>query len=158
MLKRYYLLSFAFLVILLIYSLLSCKCHPVSASDITKAKDDVAMKQAHDEVLIQPGYRPDSIMNYRLKKAWIENNKLFLDVSWSGGCKEHSWELIFNGMIAKSLPPQATLYLKHNANGDMCKKLMLDTLCFSLKPMEQFGKTIRIRINQTDELISLNFK
>jgi len=44
----------------------------------------------------------------------LEGNILSLDVEYSGGCKDHSFELVGSAMIMKSMPPKRTVKLVHN--------------------------------------------
>jgi hypothetical protein len=64
---------------------------------------------------------------------------LILNVSYSGGCEKHEFDLYFNGMYAKSLPVQANLHLFHNNNGDACRKLEMKELRFDISEMKPPG-------------------
>jgi len=75
---------------------------------------------------------PEGEVNYKIKNAEIKDNILTINITYSGGCKPHNFELMFNGMFMKSLPRKAGLYLKHESNGDLCKKLILLELKYDL--------------------------
>lgn len=47
-----------------------------------------------------------------------------VDVTYSGGCKEHDFEAWWDGSYDKSLPPRANIVLVHKANGDNCRALL----------------------------------
>ena len=44
-----------------------------------------------------------------------------------GGCAEHAYSLDFRG-VGRSMPPTALLTLKHNANEDACRALLITPL------------------------------
>lgn len=75
---------------------------------------------------------PEGELNYKIKNAEINGDILTLNITYSGGCEPHNFELMFNGMFMKSLPRKAGLYLKHESNGDICKKLILLELKYNL--------------------------
>lgn len=71
-----------------------------------------------------------------ISKADVEGHYLKLTVSYSGGCKEHDFALFGWSGFAKSDPPQAEVYLSHNANGDMCEAYITDEIMFDLLPLQ----------------------
>jgi hypothetical protein len=79
-----------------------------------------------------------------LTKASIRNDLLTLTVGYSGGCKEHEFQLFVWKGIAKSNPPRAELLLSHNGNGDLCEayitqELKFDLTAFKLHMKKQFN-------------------
>lgn len=74
---------------------------------------------------------------FTMKGAKIEGGVLEIQVSYGGGHKEHEFTLYWNGITTRSLPPQTSLYLKHNANGDMAEALIMKTLKFDLADMSK---------------------
>ena len=77
---------------------------------------------------------------YRVDSMKINNDTLSVFVNYSGGCKEHSFDLYSNGMYAKSLPPQLSLCLRHTNNGDACRKLIMKELKFTINNLKYQGK------------------
>jgi len=69
---------------------------------------------------------------YSVDSVGISGDILSVFVNYSGGCKDHSFELLSNGMFAKSLPPQVTVCLKHTNNDDACRKLVMQELKFNV--------------------------
>ena len=65
----------------------------------------------------------------------VEGNTLKLVVEYSGGCRDHVFQMVTNGMLMKSLPPQRPVRLIHQANEDMCRSMIIDTLTFDLTPL-----------------------
>jgi hypothetical protein len=67
-----------------------------------------------------------------IEKVVIKGNKILIDVSYSGGCKDHEFQLIGSEMVAKSMPPQRAIILVHKANEDMCRAMIMKTLEFDI--------------------------
>lgn len=87
---------------------------------------------------------------YALSSAKIEKDALRLNISYSGGCKEHVFEIIWNGFFLESNPPQVDLFLVHNANGDRCEAYITKKdLQFDLSPIKRGA----LDQYQTEELI-----
>lgn len=66
----------------------------------------------------------------------IKGDVLSIFVNYSGGCKDHSFDLYSNGMYAKSLPPKLTLFLKHTDNDDGCRSLINQELKFNISAVK----------------------
>ena len=60
-----------------------------------------------------------------------------MTVEYSGGAQEHEFDLFCSRALAKSMPPKASLYLSHNANGDLAKAMVRKELVFDLAPMQE---------------------
>lgn len=60
-----------------------------------------------------------------------ETGIIEVDVSYGGGCQEHSFQLEI-GMCLESHPVQCFAELKHNSNGDTCEAYLGQTLEFSM--------------------------
>ncbi|MCW5206698.1 hypothetical protein VU08_07190 [Desulfobulbus sp. F5] len=67
-----------------------------------------------------------------IQSAGLKGDKLVIDVIHSGGCRQHTFQLDWDGEFLKSFPAQAVLHLSHNANGDTCKALLRERLQFDL--------------------------
>jgi hypothetical protein len=74
---------------------------------------------------------PSSIIN-----AEIQKDILTLVVRYGGGCKDHEFELYWDGLFMESEPVQVRLELSHNSNGDLCRALLTDELSFSLSKIK----------------------
>jgi len=80
-------------------------------------------------------------------KAEMEGECLKVVATYSGGCQEHAFDLVWNGRMTKSLPPVATLFLSHNGNGDNCRSVRSETLYFDLKGFgDQGGDVIDLQV------------
>jgi len=77
--------------------------------------------------------------SYSIDSLGINGDILSVFVNYSGGCKDHSFELLSNGMYAKSLPPQIAVCLKHINNDDACRKLVMEELKFNVSAIKYKG-------------------
>ncbi len=67
----------------------------------------------------------------------IEEDIIKIDVSYSGGCEKHDFDLIWSGDFMESLPVQVSIYLSHDSKGDACEALIMKTLQFDLTPLKE---------------------
>ena len=77
--------------------------------------------------------------SYRMDSVRVDGDTLRLKISYSGGCREHTfrlWKLPPNTLV----PPPLELLLDHDAHGDMCEAWRTRWLAFSLRPLRINGK------------------
>jgi hypothetical protein len=69
-----------------------------------------------------------------IKSAIIEGNYLLLEVNYVGGCNEHTFKLVGNTSISKSLPPRRGIFLvNQSAVEDNCKANVTRKLKINIK-------------------------
>ena len=107
-----------------------------------KKDDDPIMVAKIDDFT---NYREND--SYSIVNAFVDGNVLNLDVTYSGGCKTHTFELIGSNLVAKSLPTQRAVLLVHHGNGDDCRELMGERLKFDIKNLAFEGKDVMLKIN-----------
>ncbi|MFT6921853.1 MAG: hypothetical protein ACJA1C_000851 [Crocinitomicaceae bacterium] len=71
---------------------------------------------------------------YDILSARIVGNKLFIEISYSGGCAHHRYECIGSEAISKSLPPQRSIKLIHNNDNDSCESIVKQTIEIDIQP------------------------
>jgi len=76
---------------------------------------------------------------YFLNNSQRNESILYVDVSYSGGCENHEFEVVWDGLIYETNPPQANILISHNANGDACEAFLSDTLTIDLNQV--FGES-----------------
>lgn len=87
----------------------------------------------------------------------LEGNIITLGVEYSGGCKDHSFELIGSEAVMKSMPAKRAVKLVHNSNGDTCRELVSETIKFDIRAlayMEKTGSEIVLMLDGYKESIS----
>jgi hypothetical protein len=87
----------------------------------------------------------------------LEGNILSVDVEYSGGCKDHSFDLIGSEAVMKSMPPKRSVKLMHNSNDDTCRELVSETIKFDIRALsmtEKKGSEIILLLDGYKEAIS----
>lgn len=60
---------------------------------------------------------------------------LQFNLSYSGGCKIHDFEIIWDGIVYTDEPCHMNLLLIHNANNDTCEALITRTIVVNLEEL-----------------------
>jgi len=81
-------------------------------------------------------------IDYNIKNARIDAEILTVSVAYKGGCGQHNFDIVFNGMYAKSLPVKAALYLKHEAINETCQRDTIEEIKFDISQMQYPRDTI----------------
>jgi hypothetical protein len=71
---------------------------------------------------------------YVLRAAAIMGTAMQLEVSYTGGCQRHRFDLVARDPIATVDGLQVELQLAHDGHGDNCKALIRQQLRFDLQP------------------------
>jgi len=91
----------------------------------------------------------------------ISGNILIINVTYSGGCNEHSFDMVGSQMVAKSLPPIRQIKLIHKNNGDLCKSLVTKTIIVDIREMadiQESGSEIILNLQGYQGRISYVFQ
>lgn len=70
---------------------------------------------------------------YDIVSAKIVGNKLYIDITYTGGCAHHRFECIGTKAISKSNPPQRAIKLIHSDDNDSCESLVNQTIEVDIK-------------------------
>ena len=73
--------------------------------------------------------------DYWLQDAEVKGASLYLTVSYSGGCAEHTFSLHTTEGWVNTNPPGKDLVLIHDGNGDACEAAIHETLQFDLSEL-----------------------
>lgn len=127
----------------------TCKKN-VKDSDVTKTKSE--MVNPVKKVVIDRSMKPISpIDSLNITKVAISKNLLTITFSYLG-TKEDVFDLVFNGMYMKSLPPQATVRLKQiKKSGKVGTQTK--TMVFDVEPMKTKGTELHIKLDGYKEKI-----
>ena len=93
--------------------------------------------------------------------ARIIGNTLYLDVAYSGGCKEHDFKLIGSPMIAKSLPPIRSIKLIHINNDDNCRAYLMRKIEVDLRELayqQEKGSVIYLMFDGWTERLTYTYE
>ena len=120
-------------------SVTSCKSRKTKA----KEQSQIAATSPNQKPEVKPvlldttHYGRDTFQSNNMR---ISGDTLFMEVEYSGGCKEHTFTARHHGNYMKSMPPQLNLFVDHQGNGDSCRELIRRTIAFDLKSC-RVGKT-----------------
>ncbi|NQX90943.1 MAG: hypothetical protein HRT74_02185 [Flavobacteriales bacterium] len=144
------------------FAMAACK----NKQETTKSQSDNSPKQemttpsgdAKLAVIDRERFQGDSD-NLSILSAKMEGDILIVDVRYSGGCEEHTFDLVSNGFYAKSLPPKLPIRILHNANGDGCRQLIETSLSFNVQPLKYAGKgPLIMNLQGYDEPINYRYQ
>ncbi len=89
--------------------------------------------------------------------ATLDGNILSLEIEYSGGCKDHTFDLIGSAAVMKSLPAKRVIKLIHNSNEDSCRELISETIKFDIRALayiEKSGSEITLLLDGYKQSIS----
>ena len=116
-------------------------------------------KEAYPSIIVQQDYLPAKDNTpFTILDASINKDILSLIVQYGGGCKEHYFNLFTKGVFEDESSNRLRFFLEHNYNEDFCKKLVLDTLDFSLRNKLSIEKIKSVEIEIDSYSKFLNYK
>ena len=124
-------------------------------TEVTETVDALAPRKAK---LGDTGQASDPL---EISKIVIEDNIMKIDVSYSGGCQVHDYDLVGNYAVMKSMPPKRSVQLVHRAKGDNCRTVIKETLKFDVTELamtQKAGSEIILIVDGFKEEISYTFK
>lgn len=107
-----------------------------------------------------PKIVPDMLgAHYDIENAELSGNQLHITISYSGGCKEHEFNLYHNKMISKSMPPILNIFLTHENNGDECEQYITKEIIFDVSTLEKDFpelKQIKLQLSNFENTLMYN--
>ena len=120
-------------LIILIFGILACQTDSSKFSLTGTDKDTVESLILFDDIDLITIDGDGAAIN----SVTLSGDMLILNVSYGGGCEEHKFKLYVSKGLSKSNPPQAEMYLSHNANGDLCEAYLTEDIVFNLLPFKK---------------------
>jgi hypothetical protein len=132
----------SFLKIFILFIFFSC-----SNSDESVAFDEFSSNLSASNVILRINKTFfDEINNNRINNIsegdFIKVNSgkkngdfIELSVSYSGGCKLHNFEIIWDGVVYTNNPCNMNFLLVHNSNNDSCEAYVTETIIINLKEL-----------------------
>ncbi|MEN8125868.1 MAG: hypothetical protein ABFR32_12155 [Bacteroidota bacterium] len=72
---------------------------------------------------------------FTIKESKREGDNLQITLTYSGGCKKHAFEIIWDGIVYTDSPCKINLLLIHKGNFDNCEALITETINIDLKKL-----------------------
>jgi hypothetical protein len=137
------------LILLVLTVISSCK---------TKKMKSQNSAETHRELIVEKDFKYTETKTVSIAAATIEGDVLTLTLNYHGGKGMHAFDLYFNGIIMKSMPPQVNLFLSHTHTQDNCEKLITETVSFDIKKLQMGGTgTVVIRLPGFNERLEYNY-
>lgn len=112
------------------------KIDPIGKSNVNYFKNCTvaeSVTNAKPVAILTPEIKADLFNDaFQVESLSVQGNILIMKVIYSGGCKTHEFSLYAHREIGESIPPVLFLTVSHNANNDMCKALLRETINFDL--------------------------
>lgn len=118
-----------------------------------------------DKIIVDEGYYQNAPRDpITINNARIIKDLIYLNFSYSGGCKKHIFALVA-GAFMESNPVQVNVLLSHEDNDDPCDMWITQDLIFNLTPLKrawqqsynQISGTIILNLQGYDEALYYNF-
>ena len=119
-----------FLALGFIFANCASKKHAYSENDLPNKKKMKNNEKIENAILGEFPIQTDSI---DILSVVIKENNLLIKIGYAGGCENHSFSLIGNKYISKSLPPIRRVMLGHDSNNDQCKELITRKIKFNIE-------------------------
>ncbi len=116
------------------------------------------MNEPVKELIIDKNYRFTEDSSLSIVSAKIKGDTLSMILNYHGGMGIREYNLYFNGIYMKSMPPQVNLFLKYTLAPEKYDKLKSDTLNVDIGGLK-FGEhgTLIIRLQGFNERLEYNF-
>lgn len=98
---------------------------------------------------------------YKINSIKIEGNYIIIEISYSGGCETHQFDLIGSKLITKSKPTIRNLQLVHDNKGDICKALITEKLKFSISILAENyapGNFIKLQFENYSPILEYSYE
>lgn len=94
---------------------------------------------------------------YTIDSLFITDNCLNIWVSYSGGCGDSEFKLLYSNKILESIPPKTSLLL-HLTDNDPCRAIVQQKLFFNLNFFEEYADKdgIILKLAGTEQYIIYN--
>lgn len=140
-------------IMIALWLLLITGCSVTSTPMRTTPPDDASEVFVDPSVNIRKGIDPVNI-----KSAQQIGDFVVLDVSYSGGCEDHEFQLESPGRFTSTYPPEVEIVLKHDSNNDRCRGIIDRKLWFQLTPLQYEGTNrVLLVVTNTDMTLEYNY-
>ena len=140
--------------IIIAFIVLSTAC--TNKKELITETPDKSLQPLAKKVIVDQKY-DRSTDAFQIIDAEVVGQQLHINVSYSGGCEGHVFELFTDGHLMKSLPPKQTFFLKHYAHDDACEALVEEKLFFDLEGTASQGNTLILLLQQYDGALRMDF-
>ncbi len=113
--------------------------------EVEEMMDSLEEQLQFGEVETVMGFNMDSTgVPYDVLNISARGSKVNVTVQYGGGCEEHTFSLIHNGIMLESEPPQLHTVLVHDSPDDYCRAMPVENWSFDVSELGKYtqGKII----------------
>ena len=134
--------------ILLLFLVVAFSCNEERNPVQTEHESEIILKRGAVDYLNAVN-RPSSQVSdpFELGEMVIDGNKLNIAVSYSGGCKKHTFEVIWDEAFSNTNPPAVNIVVLHDAHGDACEAYVHEVISFRLDSLLDSSNFGEVRVN-----------
>ena len=137
----------------MIFGLFILSCTAINKSGALRIPEDAQTVQ----IVKRESFREKSDP-VNIKFVQQSGDYLVFDVYYSGGCADHTFDLVSTGAFTPTYPPEVEIRLKHNSNGDGCRSVIDQKLYFDISPLKYAGTTqVLLVIANTNKTLQFNY-
>jgi hypothetical protein len=126
------------MILYLLVIIAAVSCNRVPDNSDNNFKSELTIKGSASEFLdLRSGNISTENDPFVLEDLKIIGDSVYITVSYSGGCKQHSFEIVWSEELTETEPPSTSLIIVHNANGDNCEAYITETLLFSIDDLSE---------------------
>ncbi len=131
-------------ILLLVFISTSCK----STKKVSK-EPEIAPDICESIIFTDKQYNNVKSDYYSVDTLFIDNNCLNIWVTYSGGCGDAKFKLIYNNKVLQSMPPKTNLFLQFTDN-DNCRAEVQQKLYYNLSFFEEHAENGGISLRLSD--------
>ncbi|MFX0183100.1 MAG: hypothetical protein ACFE95_08480 [Candidatus Hodarchaeota archaeon] len=128
-------LTIGILLIIGVPSLLVLGYYSLNQLNVMDLSDDyIGIQQI---ILDGSSYENAPRDNVTFNQISLNGDRLIIDLSYGGGCRNHNFSLIGSNVFKESNPVRTDIVLSHDANDDPCEAWLTEKLYFDLSPLKE---------------------
>jgi hypothetical protein len=89
-----------------------------------------------EKIKIDAAYIYPQRHSVHIDSAYITGDLLTMRINYSGGCKEHYFNLFSNGKYTLSTPPEVKLFLDDTTRTDNCRQFKEELITFDISGLK----------------------
>lgn len=126
----------------------SCKTKPKQSQEI--------------KTVIRKGNFTNNVLStdWTINSASVKDSLLLLDITYLQPCSNHSFDLVADGKMSKSIPPQINIELVHNIEKkSYCRnsKKKRELLLFNINPLRINGQSKIVLLLNDGKQVEFNY-
>jgi hypothetical protein len=148
------------LLMVILASLMAFSCDKSSDKSKAVADSETVLTKSGDDYTEAYANRSSEISSpFELQNVSVSDDNVEITVAYSGGCKKHNFEIIWDENINFGNPPVINLIVIHHANGDACEAYIKEDLKFNVSDLmdnistEEFSMDVSSGYSPDDSVV-----